>query len=149
MSDPQRLYFGHPVNAYGTELQRELLRKIAFVFPDWEIVNPDTPEHAASYAAWAKTHVDEEEGRASGMGYFFGCVLPTCQGGVFLAFRDGRFGRGVFGEAEWLFARRLPIWEISFDGIVSPLERLDAARCLGLSETRRRIRNPDGTPTPY
>ncbi len=148
MSERPRLYFGHPINAYGTELQQELLRKIAFAFPDWEIFNPDGPEHDAAYKEYAKTHVDGD-GKPTGMGYFFEVILPTCRGGVFLPFRDRMFGKGVFGEASWLFERKFPVWEITPDGIILPIRQLDAARCLTRDATRERIRFPDGSSKPY
>ncbi|MEK7545601.1 MAG: hypothetical protein AAB554_00820 [Patescibacteria group bacterium] len=144
----KRLYFGHPVNVYGTPFQKLLLSVIGPAFPSWEIVNPDAPEHSAAYEAYAKTRVDGD-GKPTGMGYFFEVILPTCQGGVFLPFRDGMFGKGVFGEAEWLLTRKFPIWEISSIGVILPIQRLDAARRLSRDETRARIRHADGTTKPY
>lgn len=143
-----RLYFGHPINAYGTPLQAELLLAIGVRFRRWEIFNPDGPEHDAAYKEYAKTHVDADN-KPTGMGYFFEEILPTCRGGVFLPFRDGMFGKGVFGEAKWLYDRKFPIWQITHLGVISPIVRLDEALCLTREATRERIRHPDGTAKPY
>ena len=135
----KRLYFGHPLNTYDTALEAKLLAEIASQFPDWEIVNPNRPEHQAGYAEYEKTHVDGD-GKPTGMGYFFEVVLPTCHGGVYLAVRDGMFGRGVFGEAEWQQTRGLPTWEIAPDRTVTPLEApIDPARGLTREETWARL----------
>ena len=143
-----RLYFGHPINAYGTPFQAELIRRIAQTFPHWELFSPDGPEHDAAYKEYAKTHVDGD-GKPTGMGYFFEEILPTCKGGVFLPFRDLKFGKGVYGEAAGLFERKFPVWEISPDGLILPIKALDASRCLTREETRERIRHADGSSKPY
>lgn len=134
-----RLYFGHPLNVYGTPLEAKLLAEIESRFPDWAIVNPNRPEHQAGYAEYEKTHVDKD-GKPTGMGYFFEVVLPTCDGGAYLAFRDGMFGRGVFGEAEWQQLRGLPTWEIAPDGTITALGApIDPARGLTREQTWARL----------
>ena len=145
---PKRLYFGHPINVYGTPLQASLLQAIASTFKGWEIVNPDGPEHSAAYQEYAKTRVDGD-GKPTGMGYFFEVILPTCQGGVFLPFRDDMFGKGVFGEALWLFERSFPVWQITHQSVIFPIQHLDLGRCLTREATRERIRHADGSSKPY
>jgi len=145
---PRRLYFGHPINVYGSPLQAELLRAISATFRTWEIVNPDGPEHEAAYKEYAKTRVDGD-GKPTGMGYFFEKILPTCEGGVFLPFRDGMFGKGVFGEASWLQERKFPIWQVTHLGVISPILRLDEKLCLTREATRERIRHADGSSKLY
>ena len=135
----KRLYFGHPISLYDDPLEVELVAEIKRRFPDWEIVNPNSPEHQAGYVAYEKTRKDED-GKPTGMGYFFECVLPTCDGGVHLAFRDGMFGKGVFGEAEWQQLHGFPTWEILPDGTISELPApIDPARCLSREETWTRL----------
>jgi len=148
MSGRERIYFGHPVNVYGTPLQADLLARIAGRFPEYEILNPDAPEHEAAYKEYAKTRVDAD-GKPTGMGYFFEEVLPTCRAGVFLPFRDGLFGKGVFGEAAWLMVRGFPVWEISPHGVIVPIRDFSPSRCLSRDQTRERIRLPDGSSKPY
>lgn len=130
------LYFAHPVNVYDTDLERFLLARIAERFPDYRILNPNAPEHAAGYAA-------------KGMAYFLDDVLPTCQACVLLAFRDGLIGKGVYDEACLIHGKGGPVSEILPGGALlswSP----DPSRRLTVDETRARIRLPDGkTPRPY
>ncbi len=139
----RRMYFGHPINLYGTSLQAKLLITLQDAFQDWEIVNPDHPDHQKGYAEFAKAHPN-----GSGMGYFFEKILPDCQAGTFLAFGDGKFGKGVYGEAEWLQQRDRPIWEITPRFTITTL-RLDPERCLTVEATRERIRFPDRSTRPY
>jgi hypothetical protein len=136
------LYFGHPINVYGTPLQEDLLAAIAEAFPDWEIVNPGEPEHEAAYQRYVA------EGKR-GMQYFFEEVLPSCDGGVFLPFADGAWGKGVFGEAEVIARQGGPLWKIFPDGRVEPASIGGFGRVLSVEETRERIRLPSGERRPY
>lgn len=122
----KKLYFGHPINVYGTELQKMLLEKIAARFPEYEVENPDQKHHDAKY-------------REHGMSYFFEKVLPDCSAGVFLPFRDGAFGKGVFGEAKFLADHERPIYQITAEGIITPIQ-ISEMISLTKDETRTRIR---------
>ena len=139
-----RLYFGHPINTYGTELERELLAKIAERFPGTCIVNPAEPEHQEGVKRW-------QEKQGWSMGYFLKELVPTCDLGVFLRFRDGKIGAGVYGEVTSLEARTCSVYcfveEAGNWRIIpwSPNHR-DA---LTVEETRVRIRDADGNTIPY
>lgn len=137
----RRLYFGHPVNVYNTELERSLLWVIRENFPSWEIENPNQQKHDEGYARYKK-----ESG--NGMEYFFKKVLPECGVGVFLPFRDLKYGAGVFKEAEFLAKRNFPIWEITEDFLLVRVE-LKNMKVLSVEETRVRVRTPSGEIVPY
>ena len=137
----KRLYFGHPINAYGTDLERRLLERIAQAFPDWEVENPNQKKHDEGYERFKR-----ETG--SGMRYYTDEVLPSCQGGVFLPFRDGAWGAGVFKEAETIAAAGHPVWTITADGSVVAAD-LARVRVLTVDETRARIRDGLGKPAPF
>lgn len=132
----QKMYFGQPINVYGTELQQRLLKAIAAAFPDWDIENPDQERHSAGY----RRRVDEG-GR--GMDYYFEEVLPGCLAGTFLPFRDGKFGTGVYAEAKCLHDHGCLIYEIDADCRITSLLP-DERRVLTVEETRKRIRNETG-----
>ena len=134
----QRLYFGHPINTYGTAFEDELLSRIRASFPDWEIENPNQPRHQEGYVEWKRTH-------GSGMRYYYERVLPDCHGGIFLPFRDGAWGAGVHGEAKFLSQADKPVWLISPHGFIEPVRDVGAVYALTVEETRRRIRTPDGS----
>lgn len=151
-----KVYFGHPINTYGTELEKRLLETIGNFFkalspknPDlWIIENPNQRHHQEGCRIW-------REKTGNGMNYFFKCVLPECDAGIFLPFRDGKWGAGIFGEAEWLVKHGCPIWEITHDGKIRKLECLYDiqvlcnTQVLSVEETRKRIRDANGQPLPY
>lgn len=140
MSD--KIYFGHPINTYDTELEGQLLQRISEVFPGWFIENPNEEYHQEGYKLWKKLH-------GNGMLYYYREVLPTCSAGVFLPFRDGKWGAGVFGEAEFLYNRGCDIFQIDSGGMVTKINFLDARKALSIEETRKRIRTESGKIVPY
>lgn len=137
----RRLWFGHPVNIYNTELEARLLRKISEAFPDWEIENPNQETHQEEYRRW-------KDRTGNGMDYFIRVILPNCQGGVFLPFRDGAWGAGVFKEAKFLADNGCPLWMITADGALVTVT-LSAVHALSVDETRARIRTNAGETIPY
>lgn len=136
-----RLYFGHPINIYDTDTELQLLNQIRKAFPDWDIENPNQRQHQEGYKSW-------KESGGNGMDYFFKMVLPSCRAGIFLPFRDGAWGAGVFGEAQFLSGQGCPIYQITNDGCVSQID-LTEVSALSIEETRSRIRYPSGKIKPY
>lgn len=134
----RKMYFGHPVNTYGTELEWRLLSLVTERFPQWEIVNPGDAAHEAGYQRYRAA-------KSGGMGYFFEEVLPECQSGIFLPFRDGAWGAGVHGEAKFFLDRQRLVWRITHEGAIRLLgaSLLAALPVLSVEETRERIRNAD------
>lgn len=137
----KRLYFGHPINVYSTSLEAALLARIAVAFPDWEVENPNQKKHDEGYERYKR-----ETG--NGMDYYTIEVLPSCDGGVFLPFRDGAWGAGVFREAEAIASRGCPVWTISPEGEVLAVD-LSKVRVLSVADTRVRIRDAAGKPLPF
>lgn len=139
------LYFAHPINVYGTELEQKLLRALAARFPGWTIVNPDGPEHEEGYQRWKRR-------TGKGMGYFLEEVLPKCHGRVVMPFRDGKWGSGVFTEAEFLENRGFPLWLVTHRCSIAETSVAEAKACgrvLSADETRTRIRYSCGEKMPY
>jgi hypothetical protein len=131
----QALYFGHPVNTYNTNLEGRMIFAIKEFFPDWLIENPNQPIHEKNYQEWkART--------GSGMNYYYQEVLPKCTMGVFLPFRDGSFGAGVFGEAKFIQDLGHPIYKINPRGNSIWLLDLSRVHVLSVEETRARIKLP-------
>jgi len=137
-----KIYFGHPINTYGTPLESRLLTEIALAFPEWEIENPNQEYHQKGCRGC------EAEG-GNPMEYFFDEVLPDCRAGIFLPFRDGMWGYGVFSEAIVLREQECPIWEISPDGTIVPIMDLDGDLELSIEETLARILTSLGETIPY
>ncbi len=144
----KRVYFGHPINTYGTELENYLLDKIFLagffngIFEGWTVENPNQKHHQENCQTWK-----EKTGNA--MNYFYECVLPECHAGIFLPFCDGKWGAGVFGEADWLVKHDCPIWEINHYGRIRKIECFQEIPFLNVEETRKRIRDANGQMLPY
>lgn len=127
-----RIYFGHHVDTYGTPEEATLILAIESFFPEFDIENPNQLHHGREYQRYINM-----PGR-SGMEYFYEEVLPGMAAGVFHAFEDGKFGAGVFGEAEFLVSREKDIYEIFQDRTIKPLT-LEGSRELSVEDTRARV----------
>lgn len=142
-----KLYFGHPVNTYGTELEERIIAEILRLFPESTVENPNQPKHQKGYDRYKR-------GYGNGMGYYFQEVLPECDGGIVLPFGDGALGAGVFGEARFLMDRGKPVWIIECEGmpdgpiVFVPLRPGQEIIALTAPETRARVYGPGGT-RPY
>jgi hypothetical protein len=127
-----KIYFGHPINFYNTPKESELIQKIENFFPEFEIENPNQEIHQKNYTKW-------KEEKGNGMKYYFEEVLPKMEAGIFLAFEDGMFGKGVFGEAEFLYKKGKEVYEINTEGKITSIDSLDYKRCLSIEDTRKRV----------
>lgn len=137
-----KLYYMHPVNTYGTELERQQLELISSIFPTVEIVNPNQPEHQEGYNRLRQATGD-------GMPYFTE-LASQCQAGVALPFRDGKLGAGIFKEATRLVSEDRSVWLLTFDGRLTEFNLItDEHRRLSVEDTRKRIRNEDGSSRAY
>lgn len=137
----EKIYFGHPINTYGSTLEQELIEKISLRFPYFCIENPNQKHHQEGYR-----HFKETTG--NGMSYFYKIVLPSCRAGIFLPFRDGKWGAGVFGEALALKNENCPIYTIDHLGKIKPVD-LKSVTALSVTETQKRVRNDKGESIPY
>jgi len=138
----KKIYFGHPMNTYGTPLEARLLAAIELAFPWMYIENPNQPRHQEGCRR-------QEAETGNPMRYFFEKVLPGCRAGIFLPFRDGMWGAGVFGEAIVLMEQECPIWEISPGGVIARICDLDGSLELSIDETLARIKTASGEWAPY
>lgn len=136
VQEEQSFYFAHPINIFKTEFKEALLAKIRKRFPGSSIVDPDTPEHQEGYKQF-------------GMAYYTDTVLRRIRGVVFLAFRDGMVGAGVYAEAQKVIENGGVCFEIKPDGSIFECRALDPARMLSVEATRERIRHEDRTSKPY
>ncbi len=138
------LYFAHPVNVFDTPLETEMEDLIHVAFPGSRIENPNQSHHQAGYARW------KERVSASGhlgMGYYYEEVLPFCDGCVAMPFLDGKWGRGVAGEAQFFIQKGQPVYiivpqtkEIQEVSAALRLQLMENDPCVVLSveETRAR-----------
>jgi 3',5'-nucleoside bisphosphate phosphatase len=134
LPNKMKIYFGHAVSLYNTPIESSLEEVIATEFSEFVVENPNQKHHDEGYFRCAKS------GR--GMDYYFNEVLPNMGAGIFLPFDDGMFGKGVYGEAEFLRDANKPIYEIDKESKIKPM-LLDEKRCLSINDTRKRIRATD------
>jgi len=127
----KKVYFGHPINIYGTTTEGLLIKAIERGFPDWEVENPNQPYHGEGYQRFKAEN-------GNGMLYFYEEVLPQMDAGVFLAFEDGMFGAGVYKEAQFLVDNGKNIFEIDLEGGLTGLV-LNESRKLSVEDTRARV----------
>ena len=133
-----KIYFGHPINTYDTKLELLIIAAIHREFPNAKLVNPNQIHHQYAFQRCQGLLGD-------GMKYFLEEVLPGCEGGVFLPFRDGLFGAGVAKEALVLLKEAKPIWSVTVgdDEITFiPIKSQDQIKSLTLEETLLRLENP-------
>lgn len=136
----ESLYFAHPINTYGTELEKYLLDALRGCGLARRIVNPNTPQHHAA------CHLLMDDGAKWGMDYFTSQVLPSCAALVFFAFGDGKISAGVALEIETAMLQGSSIYEITthIEGTtIRPLRGSDFealhTRRLSIEETRERL----------
>ena len=130
------LYFAHPINVYNTELEKQLLAAIQAAFPNFKIENPNQPHYAEGYKRW-------KEQNGNGMAYYMTEVLPNCNICVFLAFRDGKIGAGVYAEAQTLGLWGCKVFEISINGDITEIDNVESIamleRVLNVADTKARV----------
>lgn len=140
-----KLYFGHPLNSYNTEVEAQLLKRVIEVFPGWNVENPNQKHHSEGVERWrGKT--------GNPMHYFYEELLPQCcSGGIFLPLRDGSWTAGVYGEAKWLLKHGYPIWQIDAHGFITQITAEEFAKIkpLSVEETRARYKDARGNKVSY
>ena len=132
----KKLYFGHPKGTYDTALERMILKRIA-EYPDFlenDVLIPNQPIYSLRAEGIRYTNPD-----GSSMG-FFRALARSCQAGIFLIFPDGKWGSGIYDEAEEIFYQAYPIWSIGYSGDISTINRLNLAWRLSKEETSARNR---------
>ncbi|MDD3101689.1 MAG: hypothetical protein PHE59_00880 [Patescibacteria group bacterium] len=137
-----KIYFGHPQNVYNTDLEKRLLEKIDFYFPKWEIINPAEKCHQEE----AK-RLKQKRGSAAAMDYFIK-LISDCEVGIFLPFKDNKWGAGIFKEAKNIAKRGGIIYKIDEKGTIDNI-KFNLVKHLSIKETRARIRDKNGNFLPY
>lgn len=138
--DQKLIYFAHPINTYKTSLEQKLLNLLAARWKDDIIVNPADRKHEVVVQKLKENNPD-----ANVMGYFVDLV-KSCDAVVVLPFGDGKWGAGVYKEAEAVLNLQNGKWVWVIDPITYDIRfvpKLNPKLCLSVEETRSRVRNPD------
>jgi hypothetical protein len=126
----ERIYFAHPMPDYDTRLEARAIEAIHAEFgPEFEVVNPNHPDHEAGY-------------EAAGRDFSYWTDLArSCGAVVYMALPNDWIGSGVWKEAEAAIRANRRVHELPRDLSHSTrVAHLDVARCLSVEETRRTTR---------
>ncbi len=125
----KKVYFAHPINTYDTILEKFALENFSVNHPNWEIVNPNAPEHQEGY-------------KNGGMEYFKQVVL-NCDKLVAIGFGDNSIGAGIAKEMNWMREKNGDVYFISLftelDEMVVPCE--NQFKVLSVDETRAKLKS--------
>lgn len=141
----KKVYFAHPINTYHTTLEEECLEFIRGTFREYAIVNPSDESHRVIVS-----EMKRHDPNANVMGYFEDLVI-ACDIILVLPFLDGKWGAGVYREAEIAIEHNKEVWHIDpRTKFVSLITKLFPSDALSIEETRVRVYNlPDRTIRPY
>jgi len=94
------VYFGHPRLYYNTDLETNSIMMIHNRFPDYIILNPNQ-----------RRRFNRTVNR-SGFNIFYSLV-GRCDVGVFMLMSDGRWGAGIYREAQRMEEQNKLIYEVN------------------------------------
>jgi len=124
------VWFAYPKIYWDTEREQKLIKSIRSKLKKCYVETANVSGHEKSYRKWKKD-------TGNGMQYYFKCVLPRMDAGVYMPFEDGMFGAGAYEEAEILDRNEKSIYEINLRGKIKELV-LDESRRLSIDDTRKR-----------
>lgn len=123
-----KIYFAHPVSHYNTDYESACIRILQQVWPEAEILNPNSDLHTENY-------------RKGGMNYFK-ALVSECDMLAFSTFNDGEVGMGVFTEIMAMCDKNGRVFQVSDEGIgPMSLEDISAIRPLSILQTRERVKS--------
>ena len=96
-----KIYYAHPVNIYDTIQEKEDLDFLKLLFPNDEIINPNTIEHDKAY-------------KEQGMPYFFAIIVEEINVIAFRALPTGKISAGVMGEIRVGLSNGVSIIELPY-----------------------------------
>lgn len=142
-----KMYVGRPINLFNTPQDGTLMKVLSKFFFEYDLEDPNQKKHSDGYFKYRAMKGTEYNGRIvqSGMDYYFQEILPYIFSGVFVPFRDGRFGKGVFDEAEFISKKGKESYVLDFDWENLEFRGLrcfdprETFKCLTVEETQARI----------
>lgn len=158
------VYFGHPVNSYGNDVEAAALHRIAKYFrknwgenshTDWAIINPNGTEHQKGYQSHKRYQQSLEcPSQNGGMGYFRALIEANpFEAGVFIPFyidREWALGAGVIKEIKWLLEKNSEVFIMDSKGelVELPGDWENPEHILNIEQTRELINEPFALPNP-
>jgi len=96
----KKLYFGHPRLYYNTKWETKAIQMIMKKFPDYIILNPNQRNRF------------EKSVKKGGFKIFY-TLTERSNIGVFMLLEDGRWGGGIYKEAEYMEKQNKKIFEVN------------------------------------
>lgn len=128
----RRVYFAHPMSSYDTQEEAAALRIMAqhFNSNEWDIINPNQPEHQHAARRLRRPFAYFEE------------LVSGCDALCYLPFDDGKIGYGIKGEVDAIKTRKpdAELFEVDMNAQrIIAQSALDESRVIGRSETAARL----------
>jgi hypothetical protein len=128
------VYFAHPINTYQTEIEDICLYLIKDKLTD-KIINPGDIMIQKTFADYRAEHPDDYM-------IFFKDLESTCDAIVYLPFRDGMVGAGIWYEVKEMNIKGGNIYEIDLEN--DEIKKIDFEyvdnKKLTVEDTRIRIK---------
>jgi len=96
----RRIYFGHPRLYYNTKWETKAIQMIQKKWPNHIVLNPNQRNRF------------EKSVKKSGFKIFY-TLVDRCEFGAFMLMEDGRWGGGIYKEAEYMEKQGKKIWEVN------------------------------------
>lgn len=100
------IYFAHPVNTYGTDIEKKCISLIENKFRNCTIINPGEEYYQTSFKTYKEKNPRDYMN-------FFKELVETCSYIVYLPFIDMKIGAGVWFEVQQLYKIADNIYEIN------------------------------------
>lgn len=120
-----KIYFVHPINTYGDQIEKYAIDAIFRLYPDCILVNPNSDQHQIGYLQ-------------SGMMYSRAIIL-SCDRLVVLPFSDGSIGAGMAKEINWALKNGKKVIQLKPFGDIEEIFNLAFYRVLTVDETRDKL----------
>lgn len=117
-----KIYFAHPINTYGDQIEKYAIDAIHRLYPNCTILNPNTIENQICYQKY-------------GMDFFKELVL-MCDRVIVLPFSDGSIGAGISKEVQWAINAGIKVILLHPFNSIEEIFDLKSHRVLTVDETR-------------
>lgn len=131
------IYFAHPVNIYNTDIEKKCIELINQKFKNCIIINPGDDYYQNDFKGYREKNPENYM-------IYFKNLVEGCSIIVYLPFRDGMIGAGVWYEIHQLSNFVDSIYEINLiDNDINnvSIDYVDQHK-LSIDETRIRIKKP-------
>ena len=129
------IYFAHPINTYKTDIEKLCIEIIKNHFPNHSIINPSDDYYQLDFN---KFRADNPTNYM----IYFKYLVDKCSIVVYLPFKDGKIGAGIWYEIHQLIDRSDEIYSIDLNNKSLNKVSIDYVdyNKLSIEETRERIK---------